>query len=103
MESIYEMLSSLSDTNKKWLADHLYQDISDTKVTAKSNMVSDEELAARLSKFPSWEEVDHADLSSVDYAQYKPFASFKSQIVSQSRLSELSPPGDKCLTNSRLL
>ena len=81
MESIYEMLSSLSDTNKKWLVDHLYQDISDTKVTAKSNMVSDEELAARLSKFPSWEEVDHADLSSVDYAQYKPFA-FTSSSVS---------------------
>ena len=80
MESIYEMLSSLSDTNKKWLADHLYQDISDTKVTAKSNMVSDEELAARLSKFPSWEEVDHADLSSVDYAQYKPFASTSSSV-----------------------
>ena len=54
MESIYEMLSSLSDTNKKWLADHLYQDISYTKMTAKSNMVSDKELAARLSKFPSW-------------------------------------------------
>lgn len=81
MESIYEMLSSLSDTNKKWLADHLYQDISDTKVTAKSNMVSDEELAARLSKFPSWEEVDHADLSSVDYAQYKPFASTKTKKI----------------------
>ena len=52
MDSIYEMLSSLTDTNKKWLADHLYQDISKNKVTTtRSEPLSDEELAARLSKF----------------------------------------------------
>lgn len=27
LKSIYEMLSSLSVSNKKWLADHLYEDI----------------------------------------------------------------------------
>ena len=85
MDSIYEMLSSLTDTNKKWLADHLYQDISKNKVTiTRSEPLSDEELAARLSKFPSWDEVDHADLSSVDYSNYKPFVSQKTkEIVSK--------------------
>ena len=28
IENIYNMLSSLSVSNKKWLADHLYEDIS---------------------------------------------------------------------------
>ena len=27
IENIYSMLSSLSVNNKKWLADHLYEDI----------------------------------------------------------------------------
>lgn len=82
MESIYEMLSSLTDTNKKWLADHLYQDIAKNKVkTKKSAPLSDEELAARLSQFPSWDEVEHADLSSVDYSNYKPFVSKKTKEV----------------------
>ena len=49
MDSIYEMLSSLTDTNKKWLADHLYKDISKNKVVkTKSESLSDEELAARM-------------------------------------------------------
>ena len=76
------MLSSLTDTNKKWLADHLYQDIAKNKVkTKKSAPLSDEELAARLSQFPSWDEVEHADLSSVDYSNYKPFVSKKTKEV----------------------
>ena len=82
MDSIYEMLSSLTDTNKKWLADHLYQDISKNKVTTtRSEPLSDEELAARLSKFPSWDEVDHADLSSVDYSNYKSLVSQKTKEI----------------------
>ena len=82
MDSIYEMLSSLTDTNKKWLADHLYKDISKNKVVkTKSESLSDEELAARLSQFPSWDEVDHADLSSINYSNYKPFESPKTKEV----------------------
>ena len=78
MKSIYEMLSSLTDTNKKWLADHLYQDIADkNKAVIKDMAVSDEELATRLSQFPSWDEIEHADLSAVDYNQYKPYRSSK--------------------------
>ena len=82
MDSIYDMLSSLTDTNKKWLADHLYKDISKNKVVkTKSESLSDEELAARLSQFPSWDEVDHADLSSINYSNYKPFKSPKTKEV----------------------
>ena len=82
MDSIYEMLSSLTDTNKKWLADHLYKDISKNKVVkTKSESLSDEELAARLSQFPSWDEVDHTDLSSINYSNYKPFESPKTKEV----------------------
>ena len=82
MDSIYEMLSSLTDTNKKWLADHLYKDISKNKVVkTKSESLSDEELAARLSQFPSWDEVDHTDLSSINYSNYKPFKSPKTKEV----------------------
>ena len=82
MDSIYEMLSSLTDTNKKWLADHLYKDISKNKVVkTKSESLSDEELAARLSQFPSWDEVDHADLSLINYSNYKPFESPKTKEV----------------------
>lgn len=83
LDSIYEMLSSLTDTNKKWLADHLYKDISKNKekTTSRSESLSDEELAARLSQFPSWDEVDHADLASVDYSNYKPFVSQRTKEV----------------------
>ena len=82
MDSIYDMLSSLTDTNKKWLADHLYKDISKNKVVkTKSESLSDEELAARLSQFPSWDEVDHTDLSSINYSNYKPFKSPKTKEV----------------------
>ena len=31
MESIYRMLSSLTDSNKRWLADHLYADIRESQ------------------------------------------------------------------------
>ena len=58
------------------------KDISKNKVVkTKSESLSDEELAARLSQFPSWDEVDHADLSSINYSNYKPFESPKTKEV----------------------
>ena len=74
MENIYRMLSSLSDSNKKWLADHLYADL---KAASKTNhcALSDEELAHRLAAFPTWDESEHADLSAIDYSTYKPYHS----------------------------
>lgn len=74
MENIYRMLSSLSDSNKRWLADHLYADL-EAKSAINSSALSDEELAQRLAAFPAWDESEHADLSAIDYNAYKPYHS----------------------------
>ena len=74
MENIYRMLSSLSDSNKRWLADHLYEDL-EAKSAINSSALSDEELAQRLAAFPAWDESEHTDLSTIDYSAYKPYRS----------------------------
>ena len=74
MENIYRMLSSLSDSNKRWLADHLYADL-EAKSAINSRALSDEELAQRLAAFPAWDESEHADLSAINYSAYKPYRS----------------------------
>lgn len=38
---------------------------------SKYRTKTDEELEAELSKYPSWDEKEHPDLSAVDYKQYK--------------------------------
>lgn len=48
IENIYKMLSSLSVNNKKWLADHLYEDISVGQARHRRGALSDEELEAEL-------------------------------------------------------
>lgn len=41
---------------------------------------SDEELAVALSTTPTdWDDVEHADLSQIDYNKYKPYQSSKTQ------------------------
>lgn len=43
---------------------------------------SDEELAAALSATPTdWDEVEHADLSQIDYSKYRPYQSPKTQKI----------------------
>ena len=74
MENIYRMLSSLSDSNKRWLADHLYEDL-EAKSAINSSALSDEELAQRLAACPDWDESEHTDLSTIDYSAYKPYRS----------------------------
>ena len=81
MESIYRMLSSLSDSNKRWLADHLYEDLGESKKRVRRLALTDEELAEKLSVFPDWNSREHADLSSVDYSQYKPYTSTKTKEI----------------------
>ena len=81
MESIYRMLSSLSDSNKRWLADHLYEDLGESKKRVRRLALTDEELAEKLSAFPDWNSREHADLSSVDYSQYKPYTSTKTKEI----------------------
>ena len=54
MESIYRMLSSLTDSNKRWLADHLYEDLGETKRRVRKAALTDEELDEKLSVFHDW-------------------------------------------------
>lgn len=81
MESIYKMLSSLTDSNKRWLADHLYEDLGESRGRVRRLSLTDEELADKLSVFPDWDSSEHADLSSVDYSQYSPYTSSKTKEI----------------------
>ena len=81
MESIYRLLSSLTDANKRWLADHLYEDLGESKRRVRRLSLTDEELAEKLAVFPDWDSREHADLSSVDYSQYKPYTSTKTKEI----------------------
>lgn len=81
MESIYRMLSTLTDANKRWLADHLYEDLGETKKGSRRQPLTDEELAEKLSVFPDWDSTEHADLSSIDYSKYKPYTSLKTKNI----------------------
>ena len=38
---------------------------------SKYRTKTDAELSAELSQFPSWDEMEHPDLSNIDYRQYK--------------------------------
>ena len=42
-----------------------------SKYKSKYRTMSDEELEADLSKFPFWDDMEHPDLSTVDYKLYK--------------------------------
>ena len=44
---------------------------SNNEYQSKYRTKTDEELAAELSQFPSWDETERPDLSNVDYRQYK--------------------------------
>ena len=44
---------------------------SNNEYQSKYRTKTDEELAAELSQFPSWDETEHPDFSNVDYRQYK--------------------------------
>ena len=51
LETIYEMLSSLSVGNKKWLADHLYADIRQSQdVRTKEQLALDMEMSLHEAK-----------------------------------------------------
>lgn len=56
LNSIYERLSSLSLSNKKWLADHLYEDI-EHEESAKAQ---EQKKAFTSSVSKGWEEVNDA-------------------------------------------
>lgn len=56
LDSIYEMLSSLSVGNKKWLADHLYEDIEHEE--SAEALMQKEEFVSTVSR--GWSEVNCA-------------------------------------------
>ena len=67
IENIYSMLSSLSVNNKKWLADHLYEDISGVQVRRRRGALSDEELEAELSGSPLLDMNDYEPLTDEQF------------------------------------
>ncbi|MBQ6965592.1 MAG: hypothetical protein IJP82_07900 [Bacteroidaceae bacterium] len=69
LDGLWVMLHTLDVDSKRWLINRLSEDIKPTK-TLKAHhkhALSDAELEAELSQFPLWEEVQHTDLSDVDY------------------------------------
>ncbi|MCI6082115.1 MAG: hypothetical protein MR724_11260 [Prevotella sp.] len=67
IENIYRMLSSLSVNNKKWLADHLYEDISGAQVRRRRGALSDEELESELSGSPLLDMNDYEPLTDEQF------------------------------------
>ena len=69
IDNIYEMLSSLSVSNKKWLADHLYRDISNVQQIRHRGALSDGELSEELKDCPLLDMDDYPTLSDVQYKE----------------------------------
>lgn len=69
IENIYKMLSSLSVNNKKWLADHLYEDISECQARHRRGALSDEELEAELCGLPPLDMNDYIPLTDEQYKE----------------------------------
>ena len=67
IESIYKMLSSFSSSNKKWLADHLYEDIAQPKIMRRRCALSDEELAIELENATALDMNDYKPLTDEQY------------------------------------
>lgn len=56
LEAIYNMLSGMTTSNKRWLADHLYQDIEEVE----PSVVMKQKKALESSINQGWEEVKSA-------------------------------------------
>ena len=67
IDNIYEMLSSLSVSNKKWLADHLYRDVSNVQQIRHRGALSDTELSEELKDCPLLDMDDYPTLSDVQW------------------------------------
>ncbi len=67
IEGIYKMLSTLSRSNKKWLADHLYEDISISPARRKGAL-SDEELQKELNNAPDLDMSDYQPLTDEQFS-----------------------------------
>ena len=67
IENIYNMLSSLSSSNKKWLADHLYEDLALLTIKHRRCALSDEELAKELENESALDMNDYEPLTDEQY------------------------------------
>ncbi len=69
VEKIYNMLASFSVSNKKWLADHLYDDISKAQPRRRRGALSDADLEAELRGLPSLDMNDYEPLTDKQFKE----------------------------------
>ncbi len=67
---LIDAVNSSKDVEKLYTCLVILNSKSTAGYRSKYREKTDEELAAELSQFPFWDEIDHPDLSSVDYRQY---------------------------------
>ena len=67
IENIYQMLSTFSSSNKKWLEDHLYEDIALPRARHGRCALSDDELAKELEDAPALDMNDYKPLTDEQY------------------------------------
>lgn len=67
MDAIY----SSKDIDKLYTCLVILNGKSVNEYRSKYRTKTDAELSAELSPFPSWDEMEHPDLSNIDYRQYK--------------------------------
>ena len=67
IENIYNMLSSLSSSNKKWLPDHLYEDLALLTIKHRRCASSDDELAKELENESALDMNDYEPLTDEQY------------------------------------
>ena len=73
-EKVWKMAQKLSQEEKERMARQLLGEPACRKkvdVRLKGRSLTDEELEKELEGLPSWDEVEHPDLSDVDYSQVR--------------------------------
>lgn len=69
--SLIDAIYSSSDVEKLYSCLVFLNQLPNETYRSKYRTKTDAELSAELSKFPSWDDIEHADLSNVDYRHYK--------------------------------
>ena len=69
--SLMDAIYSSKDIDKLYTCLVILNGKPSKEYRSKYRAKTDAELSAELSQFPSWDEVEHPDLSNIDYRQYK--------------------------------
>lgn len=69
--SLIDAIYSSTDVDKLYSCLVILNQLPKEVYRSKYRTKTDAELSSELSKFPSWDEMEHADLSNVDYRHYK--------------------------------